>query len=305
MKATHFYINTLTTTIFIFTLAVAAQAQNRVFVSSVGDDLNPCTRTSPCRNFQRGHDAVLAGGEVVALDSAGYGQVTITKSVTITGESVYAGISASSGNGITIATAGITVILRSLTIEGLGSGSNGINVTNFSVLQIENCIVNGFTGRGILVNPSATGTRTVFIKDSTFRNNAGFGINLFNGSSTALSAAIEGTRTESNGGGIDINGSGLTATAHGCLSSGNSGVGFQSIGAVLNIESSVSSNNAAGIDNFSNGTVRVSNSTVTDNAGFGFVNVGATFESRGNNTLRGNHAGGAQNNGTITTITGT
>ena len=107
---------------FLLICCFAAQAQNRVFVSGVGDDLNPCTRTSPCRNFQRGHDAVVAGGEVVALDSAGYGQVTITKSVTITGEGVFAGITAGSGNGITINTAGITVNLRLLRIEGLGSG---------------------------------------------------------------------------------------------------------------------------------------------------------------------------------------
>ena len=304
MKAIHFYINTLTTTIFIFTLAVAAQAQNRVFVSGVGDDLNPCTRTLPCRNFQRGHDAVLAGGEVVALDSAGYGQLTITKSVTITGESVYAGISASSGNGITIATAGITVILRSLTLEGLGSGTNGINVTNFSVLHIENCIVNHFTSRGILVSPSAAGTRTVFIKDSILRNNGGVAILLFNGNGTALTAAIERTRTENNAGGIDISGSSTTATLHGCISSGNSGFGFSATAGVMNIESSDASNNAAGIDNFSNGTVRVSNSTIMDNAGFGFVNFSGTFESRGNNTVRGNDLGGAQTTGTITTITG-
>src|SRR5437870_843073 len=125
MKSLRWSIRFAFTFTFLLISCFATQAQNRVFVSGLGDDLNPCTRTSPCRNFQRAHDAVVSGGEVVALDSAGYGPLIITKSVTITGEGVMAGITAASGNGITIATAGITVNLSSLSIQGIGSGIIG------------------------------------------------------------------------------------------------------------------------------------------------------------------------------------
>jgi len=70
----------------VVSVALCSAARARVFVSGVGSDSNPCSRTAPCRTFQKGHDTVAAGGEVVALDPAGYGAVIITKSVTITGE---------------------------------------------------------------------------------------------------------------------------------------------------------------------------------------------------------------------------
>jgi hypothetical protein len=297
-------IKALASLIFAFALSATTQAQTRTFVSGLGSDANPCTRISPCRSFQRAHDVVIPGGEVIAIDSAGYGPITITKSVSIIGDGNYAGINTRSGDGITISTAGIAVNLRSLTIEGVRTGNNGIIATDFTVLHIENCIVNGFSGDGIAVLPSAAGTRTVFIKDTIFRNNGGIGIDLLAGDGTALIAAIEGTRTENNFYGIFINGSGATVTARGCLASDNSDFGFRSSsGGVLNIESSVASNNHHGISTF-DGTVRVSTSTVTNNTGFGFLNSGSgTFESRGNNTLAGNNNGGAQTSGTITAIT--
>ncbi|HYR75262.1 MAG TPA: right-handed parallel beta-helix repeat-containing protein [Pyrinomonadaceae bacterium] len=307
MKTTHFSIRFAFTFAFLLICCFTAQAQSRVFVSGVGSDTNPCTRTAPCRTFQQAHNVVSSGGEVVALDPAGFGQLTITKSISIIGDGVYSGISASSGNGVTIATTSITVTLRSLIIDGLGSGTNGISATDFSVLHIENCIVNGFTDIGIRVDPSAVGTRKVFIKDSISRNNGSRGISLSNGSGTALLATVEGTRTENNVSiGLVVNGSGSRVTARGCLSSGNSTVGFMSFSGVLNIESSVASNNGEdGIATFS-GTVRVSTSTATNNTLFGFTNSGGgTFESRGNNTVVGNNGGGAQTFGTITPIAGT
>jgi hypothetical protein len=228
--------------------------------------------------------------------------VTITKSVTITGESVMAGITAASGNGITIATAGITVNLRSLSIQGIGSGLIAIYATDFMVLHVESCVVNGFLDSGIRVEPSAAGTRKVFIKDSISRNN-GFGIYLLNGG-TALIATVEGTQAENNPySGIYIAGSGATVTARRCLASGSSsGDGLVSAaGAELNIESSVASHNGVDGITASSATVRVSNSTVTNNTRFGFLNSTSTFESRGNNTVRDN--AGGDTNGAITPLT--
>ena len=243
---------------------------------------------------------------MIAIDSAGYGPIIINKSVSIIGDGVYAGINTSSGNGITIATAGITVNLRSLTIEGLGSAPNsGIHATDFQTLHIENCIVNGFVSSGIIIDHSTAGTKKVFIKDSISRNNGGTGIGFNNVGGTELIAIVEGMRAEGNNNyGIFTHGTGAKVTARGCLSSGNAFNGFQSQdGAVLNIEKSVASNNGfSGIASLG-ATVRVSNSTVTNNTLFGFVNSSGNFESRGNNTVAGNNSGGAQTSGTITPLT--
>ena len=130
------------------------------------------------------------------------------------------------------------------------------------------------------------------------------------------SVEVDGTRAENNHSfGITINGSGTTATVRGCQSSGNGNTGIDANpGTEVNIESSVASNNGGswpstvshGI-NAGGGTVRVSNSTVTNNDGYGFYNlfISGSFQSRGNNTVAGNKGVGTgdQTFGTITVIT--
>ena len=306
------------TRVFAFALlfvlaAVVAQAQGaRTFVSSAGSDANDCSRSSPCRNFQRAHDAVTAGGEVVALDSAGYGAVSITKSVTITGEGVHAAATSPSGGGnvVTVNGAGITVILRKLQIQShpTAVGGSGIFARNFAVLHIEGCTVRA-ASTGLLFFPlSADGTpaRELFIKDSIFRNNGGSGILLSNSADTGtVSATIERTRLEHNAfGGGEFRLS--KVTLRDCLASGNAFTGILAQdGSEVNVESCVSTYNGNhGMAAFDGGIIRVSHSTATNNTQFGFRNDGAsTFESRENSTVRGNGIGNVS--GTITPISGT
>ena len=82
----------------MFVCSTLTHGQQRTFVASTGNDANNCSRANPCRNFQRAHDVVAAGGEVIALDSAGFGTVNINKSVTISGEGVRAAISTVGGH---------------------------------------------------------------------------------------------------------------------------------------------------------------------------------------------------------------
>jgi hypothetical protein len=301
-----------TVALFLLT-AVAVQGQAaRTFVSSAGSDTNDCSRSSPCRNFQRGHDAVVSGGEVVALDSAGYGAVSITKSVTITGEGVHAAATGSSGGGnvVSVNGAGITVILRNLQIQShpTGVGGTGIFARNFAVLHIEGCTVKA-SSTGLQFQPnSADGTpaRKLFIKDSVLRNNGGSGILLANAADTGtLSATIERTRMENNafgGGEFRL----VKVTLRDCLSSGNAFTGILAAeGSEVNVESCVATYNGNhGMAAFDGGIIRVSHSTATNNTQFGFRNDGSsTFESRENNTVRGNTVGNTS--GTITPIAGT
>ena len=300
-------------TILFLLTGVAAQGQPaRAFVSSTGSDANDCSRSSPCRNFQRGHDAVTAGGEVVALDSAGYGAVNITKSVTITGEGVHAAATSPStgGNAVTVNGAGITVILRNLQVQShpASVGGSGIFARNFAVLHVESCTVKANSTGFFFFPNSADGTpaRKLFIKDSIFRNNGGSGIFLANAADTgSLTATIERTRMENNtSGGGEFRLS--KVTLRDCLASGNAFTGILAqAGSEVNVESCVATYNGNhGMAAFDGGIIRVSHSTATNNTQFGFRNDGAsTFESRENSTVRGNGLGNIS--GTITPISGT
>jgi len=138
--------------------AMPAQAQRaRVFVASYGSDTNPCTFGSPCRSFQAAVNAVAAGGEVTAIDSAGFQPVNITKSVTITSPAgVEAGIAAApGGSAISIGTGAGAVVLRGLTIDGAGSALSGINASAGTDIEIYDCAIRNFADFGIYVSSPA------------------------------------------------------------------------------------------------------------------------------------------------------
>lgn len=165
----------LTTIAFAVSIAatdVGAAAQ-RTFVASNGEDANPCSLVQPCRSFAAAIAQTISGGEVIVLDSAGYGVVTIDKSVSIVAPTgVYAGVSVLSGDGITVNAAATDVVrLRGLRINGLG-GANGIVANTVGLLDIANVEVNGFTIRGLyFVAPDAR----LVVADSSFTNNGSAG----------------------------------------------------------------------------------------------------------------------------------
>jgi len=155
-------------------LAATANAMilpQRTFVASNGSDANPCSLLLPCRGFTAALAAVNPGGEIIVLDSAGYGPVTIDKSVSIVAPSgIYAGITVSSGDGITIATGGVDVKLKGLTISGLG-GLYGIHVTNAASLRVDSCAIANI-GWGLMVS----GATLVDVTNSRFDHDSGAGI---------------------------------------------------------------------------------------------------------------------------------
>ena len=102
-----------------------AQA-TRTWVSGVGDDANPCSRTAPCKTFAGAISKTAVGGEISVLDPGGFGGVTITKSITLNGEGTLAGMLVAAGNGVTINAANAIVVLRNLSIVGLGTAADDI-----------------------------------------------------------------------------------------------------------------------------------------------------------------------------------
>jgi len=145
-----------------------AQA-TRTWVSGVGDDVNPCSRTAPCKTFAGAISKTVAAGEINCYDSGGFGPVTITKSIAIVCDNVEAGIAATGTSGINVNGAGIVVFLSGLDIEGYGTGINGINFIQGATLNVRNTILRGFqalNGTGIKVAP-ASGTAEVFLENVT------------------------------------------------------------------------------------------------------------------------------------------
>ncbi len=142
----------------LLTVSSSASATvQRSFVASYGNDANPCSITQPCRGFAAAAARTTAGGEVIVLDSAGYGRVRLFQSISVIAPpGVYAGISVDSGNGVTVddSGSGATVTLRGLTITAEG-GSNGIGVTNVDKLIVDRCVVTGFFGGAGVVVDSA------------------------------------------------------------------------------------------------------------------------------------------------------
>ncbi|MFB6420275.1 MULTISPECIES: right-handed parallel beta-helix repeat-containing protein [Bradyrhizobium] len=197
-----------------FAVSQPAHAQaTRTWVSGVGDDVNPCSRTAPCKTFAGAISKTAAGGEINCLDSAGFGTVTITKAMTIYCEGVVGSILASGTNGINVnAAATDHIVLRGLDIEGAGTGLKGVNILQAASVVIEHCFIrnfNGASGAGIFSNPSNFNSM-LMIRDSVISHNgaaaAGAGINInTNGGSTRV--LINNTAIHKNFVGLNVQGS--------------------------------------------------------------------------------------------------
>jgi len=230
MKTIHTFIGAA-----LLLLAHTASAQaTRTWVSGVGDDANPCSRTAPGKTFAGAISKTAAGGVIDVLDPGGFGAVTITKSITIDGGSNLAGVLVAGTNGIVInAAATDVVILRNLQFEGVGSGLSAIKILCAGAVYIENCHINGFQ-KGIEEVTTASGGTQVIIRNSQVRECSISGISLTPGAAVASSALIEKTSVENCG-------TGVTAAPRGTATLSDSTIIF---------------NTGAGIAHTGNGVVR-------------------------------------------------
>lgn len=278
---------------------LAGAQASRTWVSGVGDDANPCSRTAPCKTFAGAISKTAAGGEIDALDPAGYGALTITKAITIDGGGgQVASVLVAGTNGIVVqAGPSDVVILRNLRFNGIGSGLNGIRFLAGKSLAIENCDIFGFTGNGIDI---ATAGGKVFIDNTTVINNGGNGVNVV---STALTfVSIENSRFELNTFGVNASNFSQVVVRH-SVANGNSSVGFLgSAGAgtaELDIFDSMAGNNTfTGVQAGGGGvtsTVRISNVAVYGNPNGFVVSSGGSLKSFGNNFNSGSGSPTAPN----------
>lgn len=274
--------------VIIFSAALAMGQASRTWVSGVGDDVNPCSRTAPCKTFAGAISKTAAGGEIDALDPAGYGAVTITKAITIDGGGgQVASVLVSGTNGIVVqAGPSDVVILRNLRINGIGTGINGIRWLSGRALTIENCDIFGFTTNGIDIAKSDGGK--AFIYNTVVQNNGQAGLSV-RSTVNITSVGIDGSRFDLNTFGVLAQDFSKVDVSR-SVASGNVQVGFISSAgagtAELNVNDSSSFNNNAGVQaggNSAPATTRVSNvSMFGNNVGFA-IGPGGTLKSFGNN----------------------
>jgi hypothetical protein len=267
----------------------------RTWVSGVGDDANPGSRTAPCKTFAGAISKTDNGGEIDALDPGGFGAVTITKSVTIDGSSTLGSILASFTTGVIINGAGIVVRLRGLTINGAGNGVSGVRIVAAAAVHIENCQIFGFgTGVGFGIHDARTTGGRLHVTNTSIRTNTGSGIALLPTSgSVAIQAFLSDLRLEGNGNAGVGASSGSRVTIRNSFLCGNTNYGLyanSSTGtAEVNAESCVLAGNGQGVFADTGSTIRISNLHVTNNA-TGLGGTG-TFATYGNNRIAGNGTG--------------
>lgn len=264
----------LTAALFlVWTSALHAQA-SRTWVSGVGDDANPCSRTAPCKTFAGAISKTAAGGEISVLDPGGFGAVTITKSITINGSGQLAGILAAGVTGITINAASTdTVILRNISLVGFGTGLTGIRVLNAAAVHVEGVDISGFTTKGISVESVVGANVALIVKDSVIRNNRGAnsGGILIKPTGTAT-AVITNTQVQQNTFGLRVEDRGNTTAANSDFSNNeNNGVAAFAAAqaAAINLESCTVTNNKTSSGVLTSGAnspvVRLSNVDIFNN----------------------------------------
>ena len=267
-----------------FSTAAHAQA-TRTWVSGTGSDANPCSRTAPCQTFSGAFSKTATNGEISALDPGGFGTINITKSITINGDGTLAGILNAGTTGIIVnITTNLTtdkVVIRNVSIQGAGTGTDGIRIIDGAEVVVDNVTIGGFTDAGVDVTQSQASN--VFLRD------------------VRISKGLVGVRTQSTLG--NVNGTfenvsiyGMSSHGIECINNTNivmrnvstnrsAGSGVRSSGATVNlaIENSSSSGNNFGYEATA-GNLRIANCGMYANN----TNCTASVLSAGNNRSAGN-----------------
>jgi Right handed beta helix region len=291
--------------VLVFTCAFASLANaqaTRTWVSGVGDDANPCSRTAPCKTFAGAISKTANCGEIDALDPGGFGAVTITKSITIDGTGTLAGILASLTTGVIVnATATDVITIRGLTINGACNGIRGMNILQAKTVNVEDCVIFRFANEGILVNESSD--MTLNVRNTVIRDNVGDGISTTTSSgSQGVKTTLEHTSLIGNGRGLHAR-SGSRVTARNSVFSNNTnqGIFVDAVGAnfaaVSVWSSQISLNGSHGIQagnagNAGGSAVQISQNQIDRNTGAGVnISTNGIVNTFTNNSILGNVGG--------------
>jgi Right handed beta helix region len=280
--------------------AISAQAQApRTFVSAAGNDSNPCSFAAPCRHFQAAVNATGAGGEVDALDPAGYGPIVISQAITIEGQGWSYVAPPANGNAITItAGSGDKISIHGVSLNGVGiAGGTGIVFSSGAELQVVDCVVRNFTGRGIEFSPSAPSSLSV--SNTLVADNGGRGIIVVPGGAGIFKAVLNGVQAHNNAiAGITVNGGAANSLLYVSVTDSvadNNGIGIHALsgdaaaGFLVVARSTIANNETGLLADGINGYILLTQSTVTGNTtnGWSTLNSGRVY-SAVDNTIESN-----------------
>ncbi|SEC68216.1 hypothetical protein SAMN05519104_1862 [Rhizobiales bacterium GAS188] len=286
-------------------VATSASAQaSRTWVSGVGDDANPCSRTAPCKTFAGAISKTAVGGEIDVLDPGGFGAVTITKAITIDGGGGQVASTLVSGtNGIVVAAGPSDIVtLRNLRINGLGTGVNGIQFQSGVALHVENCTIFGFTQNAINIALGSASSTQVDIVDTVVTNSGGGISAKTTGAGNVFVAVQRSSMKQNSSFGFKADGTGggsgtIYTNVSDSLAAGNGTGLWAASGAVGTVaiiltRSSVVNNTTNGLlsDQSVSGSafILASNSEITQNGtGLKSLNLGGLYTYK-NNAVDGN-----------------
>ena len=293
MKKLGFSSFVLMTLALAFPLLVSAQA-TRTWVSGVGDDVNPCSRTAPCKTFAGAISKTATNGEINCLDPAGYGTINITKSITIDCEDTQGSILASGVTGVIVNITSATdtkkaVKIRGISINGAGStiSASGIRILAANYVSIEDGVIDGFQTHGISIE-TTSGTPKVVVDRMSIRSVVGNGINTFITGGT-VNLSVGDSRISSTATGINLS-SNTKAVVKDTVLAGNTtgALAFQSDLSLMDCQIS---GNTTGVTSSTGGVVRIVGNTITSN-GTGLSSSGGSILSGSTNLIDGNTTNG-------------
>ncbi len=285
---------------FVFLLATAsASAQaTRTWVSGVGDDANPCSRTAPCKTFAGAISKTATNGEINVLDPGGFGALTITKSISINGTPVVAGVLVSGTNGLNVVNntgSQMNVTIRGLDIDGLGTGLAGVSVSGNSptTVHIENSQIYGF-GQAVNVAPGTGGSAAVSITHTRISECAGAsssGINA-DGTNGAVNVSVLDTEVRGCPTGLNLLGGAKVNARLSDFSQNTTGVTVSDASVALLDSGTIAYCTTAVNAATAGAVIRLSNMTISDNT-TGLSASGGSIVSFSNNRIKGNTTNGA------------
>ena len=293
---------------FAMTSLASAQA-TRTWVSGVGDDANPCSRTAPCKTWPGAISKTADCGEIDALDPGGFGTVTITKGIKLDGGGGEAGqvasILAAGVPGITINNSSPNCqfdVIRNLDINGVQSGTVGINVVAGKNVSLEHVDIENFTQQCINFQPA--NSMNLIMYSTNLENCAGGGIKSSTTSGTNR-INVEKSTIQRSGLGVQAT-SNSDVNIHNSMVSNNAGGGVEANGAtsLISIDlSTVSNNQVFGVHATASGTMRVTNTSIYFNNGIGMsTDAGSTMLTGNNNWLGANAGGDGTKTGSVTIL---
>ena len=287
--------------VVLLSTPVFAQA-TRTWVSGVGDDANPCSRTAPCKTFAGAISKTAAQGLINVLDPGGFGTLTITKAITVDGTPFMAGMLAASTNGVII-NAGVAdrVILRGLHIEGVTTGLRGVRVLQAGTVVIDNCNITGFSQRGISVETSQP--VSVSITRTNIYANAGDGIVMIPSlGSPAVKGTVDNCVINSNAIGVSVSNGAQITVQDSTISNNTTGVQSNSTTTftIVNVVRSSVAHNGTGLrtQGSANAFISMSDVALQENLTAGFVITLGQINSYENNQVNGN----GPNTGSLTPV---